>query len=241
MKKLGVLLLGTLLAMPVLADEVPDDEAPVEEAPVEAPPAEEAAPVEEATPEEAVAEAPVEEPPAEEPPAEEAPVEEGEPTRLYVGADYAQVDVSYSSDALKAQFGGEEFRSTFYRGRVGVRVFEVIGLEAHFGVPDDDGSEPGRVEIAEYWGVFAVPTATIFDLFEMAVPLGYSKLKVAQATGAEEEFGRVGFGLNIELPLKGLVEALPDIRIGGGGMVYHAENHARIYGYHVGARYDFAF
>lgn len=236
MKKVWVLLLGALVVSPAFADEVTDEdvEAPAEEAVAEdVPPAEEA-PVEEAPAEEVAAE----EAPAEEP-AEEAPVEEDEPFYLYGGIDYVDLEASFSSDALKASFGGETFGSQFYRARVGTRVFEVVGLEAHFGQADSDGTDPGEVEVDSYWGVYAVPTGTFLDIVEISAPVGFSAMTLTRGA-AEIEFNRLAYGLNVEFPLRAFAEGLPDLRFGGGGMVYQAENHARTYGFHFGVRLDLA-
>lgn len=161
-----------------------------------------------------------------------------DPVWLYVGADYASLTASFSRDALVTQFGGDDFESSFYRVRVGTRLFDGIGVEGHFGVSDTDDSEPGDVEVSEYFGVFVVPTGVIFDLIEVAAPVGFSVTELS-GRGAKKKFDGVSFGLNFEIPLLVDVEGFPDIRIGGGGTVYQAERDARIYGYHAGVRIDF--
>src|SRR3546814_8584097 len=53
-------------------------------------------------------------------------------------------------------------------------------------------------------------------------------------------FDAVSFGLNFEVPVFVNPDSrLPDIRIGGGGTVFYAENAARTYGFHAGIRFDF--
>lgn len=235
MKKLCVLGFA-LLSMPLAttlawADEIIDDEAE--------PVAEEAAPVEEAPPaepveEEVAAETPVEE---EEAPAE--PADEGEPWILYGGLDRADIEVSFSDEALQTRFGCVDCGSRFWRARVGTRVFDFIGLEAHYGFPDEDGQSPGEVEVDSYMGFFAVPTGSFLDLVEISVPIGYSMMTL-QRPGASEDFERIAFGMNIEVPIIIMKSWVPEIRVGGGGMVYQAENHARVYGWHMGLRLDFA-
>lgn len=228
------LLVGCLaLAFPAFADEVPDEEAPAEEpAPVEPAPEEEVA---------------VEEPPAEEPPAEEeyvaeeAPAEDEDPTLFYIGADARRLFVSFSDETLKQRFGGSKFSSNFFSVRAGIRVFEVVGLEVNYGQghDSDDTIEPGKLHTDTYWGFYAVPTGTFLDTVEIGVPIGFSILNVSNAADQRHDFQRMSFGLNIELPFRVFGETLPDLRIGGGGMVYQAENHARAYGFHAGLRMDF--
>ncbi len=163
---------------------------------------------------------------------------ERDPIRLYAGADYAWLTASLSSDQLKAKFGGDEFDSRFYRARFGTRLFGKIGVEGQFGFSDTDDTEPGDVEVSEYVGVFIVPTGVIFDLIEVAAPIGYSVTELS-GRGASHKFDGFSFGLNFEIPLLIDVENFPDIRIGGGGTVYQAEREARVYGYHAGIRFDF--
>lgn len=255
----AVALMGILLTLPVLAQEpatdaanpaaaptafaggdmMVADAAPEDEMAEEAPPVE--APVEEPPPVEAP---PVEEPVAVEAPPEEAPVEEvaseepGEPFQFYVGVDKAEVDFSLSDDALEAEFGGDSFDSSMYRIRAGMRILEAVALEAHYGIADDKDDEPGKLEIAEYYGLFVVPTGNLFDLFEIAVPIGYSSMK-GERGNASHTFDGVSYGLNIEVPITLGSAWLPDLRLGGGGQVYRASNDSRVYGYHFGVRFDF--
>ncbi len=162
----------------------------------------------------------------------------GEPFKMYVGLDRAWATATFSNDTLAARFGGDEFDSEFYRVRIGARVFDAISLEAQIGVSDEEGSEPGKFEVAEYYGVFVVPTGVLFNLVEVAAPVGYSMMSVERGNVSEDIDG-VSFGLNIEIPLLTGVEWLPDVRIGGGGTVYQAEKKSRVYGYHAGLRIDF--
>ncbi|HSW12856.1 MAG TPA: hypothetical protein VLI06_08460 [Solimonas sp.] len=236
------------------AEEAAPADATAEAAPAEAAPAEEAAPADvaaEAAPAEeaAVAEAPVEEAPpaeevvAEEAPAEEAPAEEtasedsGEPFFLHVGVDMAEVDFSLS-DELETKFGSADLDSSMYRLRVGMRLLEAVGLELQYGLSDDDGTDAGTIEIGEYYGVFLVPTGSLFELIEVSTPIGYSFIK-GERGSASHEFDGVSYGLQLELPITLDSEWLPDIRIGGGGQVYQASHESRVYGYHFGVRLDF--
>lgn len=170
---------------------------------------------------------------------EEASAEDdGEPFYLYAGVDMVDVRVSFSDDALIAKFGDDKLNSSYYRLRVGTRLFEAIGIEAHYGLPDQDDSGERHFETGEYYGVFVVPTGVFLDMLEISAPVGYTLTKVERG-GASEKFDAVSFGVNIELPITLDSEWLPDIRIGGGGTVYQAQNDARIYGYHFGIRLDF--
>lgn len=224
-----------------------DTAAPEDTAAAPEPAVTEPAPVEataEAAPAEVVAEAPAEEAPVEEAPVEEAPVEEaasedaGEPFYLYAGVDYAKVTLSISDEAREAQFGGRNPRSDFYRLRLGTRIFGAVGLEAQYGIADSKDDEDDKFETAAYYGAFIVPTGTLFDLFEIAVPVGYSVFK-AEKGNATTELDGVSYGLNIEVPIPLGGDWLPELRLGGGGLVYQAHDDTRVYGYHFGVRADF--
>lgn len=233
MSKPCALLLGLLLALPtlVIADEVPPDEEMMEQAPVEETPAEEYAP-EEATDEPATGEEYAEEEPT------EGEAADDEPFYLYAGLDRADIEASFSAPDLQQQFGCTDCGTRFYRARVGTRVFDFIGLEAHYGFADETGEAPGAVEVDQYYGFFVVPTGTFFDRVEIAVPVGFSSLTLKRP-GASHDFNRPAFGLNIEVPIIIMASWVPEIRIGGGGMVYQTENDARVYGFHFGFRLDF--
>lgn len=250
------------------AEEAVADDLSAEAAPVDETAAAEEAPADETVSEETGTEAGGEEMAAEEVPAEEVPVEEtvaedsysesssegsdsedgsseeassgddGEPFYLYAGVDLVEVRASFSDDALIAKFGDDKLNSSYYRLRVGTRLFEAIGVEAHYGLPDQDDSGERNFETGEYYGAFIVPTGVFLDVVEISAPVGYTLTKVERG-GASEKFDAVSFGLNIEVPITLDSEWLPDIRIGGGGTVYQAKNDARIYGYHFGIRLDF--
>lgn len=250
------------------AEEAVADDLSAEAAPVDETAAAEEAPADETVSEETGTEAGGEEMAAEEVPAEEIPVEEtvaedsysesssegsdsedgsseeafsgddGEPFYLYAGVDLVEVRASFSDDALIAKFGDDKLNSSYYRLRVGTRLFEAIGVEAHYGLPDQDDSGERNFETGEYYGAFIVPTGVFLDVVEISAPVGYTLTKVERG-GASEKFDAVSFGLNIEVPITLDSEWLPDIRIGGGGTVYQAKNDARIYGYHFGIRLDF--
>ncbi|MBV8063202.1 MAG: hypothetical protein JOY51_06375 [Nevskia sp.] len=169
---------------------------------------------------------------------------------FYVGADrqYSTLSVSDSNS-----FGGlnnTRYTSKFWDVRAGYRLFKAIGIEAHYGFPDQDANSPGRYKSRNYYGIFAVPTANVFDLFEIAFPLGYSNSGVTvngTATDGttpllvQKHLNSVAYGANLEVPIRVFWRALPDFRITGGGMVYYQRSDAREYGYHFGLRYDFGF
>lgn len=207
------------VALPVAAQEEPAAEVvPVDESSAEPAPAAEEAAAEEA--------------PAEEVAAEESSEEPSEPLALYVGADYVVTTLSLSNGAATG-----DFDSGMYRGRLGVRALEAIGLEAHFGVDNSD-DEPGSVETKSYYGVFVVPTATLYEVVELAFPVGYAQTSFGDGA-ADEDFASIAYGIDAELPLRSFGEGLPDLRLTAGGMVYYQKSDARVYGANAGLRYDF--
>ena len=220
-----VLTLILMLALPAYAQ---DDAAEV--APPQATPADESidtTPVAEATAE------PIESIPVEEN-AEEAPQENSDPLPVYVGLDLANTTLSVSG---LSGFQARDYDSGIYRLRAGVRLLEQVGFELHYGF--DAGDEgPGEVSTKNYYGIFAVPTANLFDTVELAFPIGYAKTKV-ERPGASEDLGSIAYGLNAELPFRTFGEDFPDLRLTAGWMVYYQKSDARLYGANVGLRYDF--
>lgn len=243
MKTSWTLALALMLALPVYAQEevqvVPADEYAAEPAFEEAAP-DEAAPVEEFAAEEApfeetaAEEAPFEEAAAEEAVAEETPAEPSEPLELYAGLDYVVTTVSLSNTGAT---GASDFDSGMYRGRIGVRALEAVGIELHYGVDNSD-EEPGAVETESYIGLFVVPTATVFEVVELAFPVGYAQSSFGQG-GASEDYGSIAYGLDGELPLRSFSTDLPDLRLSAGWMIYYQKSDARAYGANLGLRYDF--
>jgi hypothetical protein len=231
-----------LLTLPAHAQEeqvevIPVDEAPAEEAPVEetAPAEAMEAPVGEAAAD-ASAEAPTEEAPAEEAPAEEVASEEpAEPLALYVGADWVMTTLSVSAPLAT---GADQFDSGMYRGRVGMRALEAIGLEVQFGIDNSD-DEPGSVETKSYYGLFVVPTATVFEVVELAFPVGYAQSEFGAGGSGSDSLRSIAYGVDGELPLRTFGAELPDIRLTAGWMIYYQKSDARAYGANAGLRYDF--
>lgn len=218
------------------AEAAPAD-ASAESAPADAAAADlsaEAAPAEEAPVEAAAEEAPAEEAPAEETASEDS----GEPFHFYLGVDKAEVTLALSDDALETAFGSDELDSSLFRIRAGMRLLEAVGLELQYGIADDKDDEANKFEVGEYYGIFVVPTGSLFELVEISVPIGYSSMK-AEKGGASETFDGVSYGVNLEVPITLNSEWFPDIRIGGGGLVYRADRDSRVYGYHFGVRLDF--
>ncbi|MFT4047330.1 MAG: hypothetical protein QM661_11630 [Solimonas sp.] len=76
-----------------------------------------------------------------------------EPRYIYGGIDYAFVRTSLSKASLKNALGGDEFDSDFYRLRVGTRLFPSNGVEAQFGVKNEDGNDAGKVETSQMYGL----------------------------------------------------------------------------------------
>ena len=212
-----------LLALAVAAPAFAQDEPAAEAAPAEEAPAEET-PTEEAPAEEAVSEAS----------GEAAPAEEGasEPWKFYIGADTVDTTLSQSAPPSAAASDAE---SSMLRVRVGARVLEAISLELHYGVDQAD-EDAGEVTTDAYYGVYFVPTAKLYDWLELAFPVGYGR---SEFDDSGEALGSIAYGVDLEIPIKGLWDALPDIRLTGGGMVYYQKGDGRVYGINSGLRYDF--
>ncbi|MDM4772264.1 hypothetical protein [Solimonas sp. SE-A11] len=226
------------------ADAAGTEAAPADASAEAADASAEAAPADGAAAELSAESAPAEEAPVEEAASEEAPAEEtasedsGEPFHFYLGVDKAEITLALSDTALETAFGGDELESSMYRIRAGMRLLDAVGLELHYGVADDKDDGAKKFEIGEYYGIFVVPTGSLFELVEISVPIGYSSMK-AERGAASETFDGVSYGVNLEVPITLNSEWFPDIRIGGGGLVYRADRDSRVYGYHFGVRLDF--
>lgn len=169
--------------------------------------------------------------------------------QFYVGADLQDTKLSISDSNSYGGLNNTSYDSKFWDIRAGYRLFKAIGVEAHYGIPDQDADTSGRFKTRHYYGVFAVPTANVFDLFEIAFPLGYTNQGVTingQTTSGgnavvEKHLNSLAYGANLEVPVRVFWRALPDFRLTGGGMVYYQRGDAREYGFHFGLRYDFGF
>ena len=232
-------------AAPV-ANAAPADAAPASDAAsTEAAPADAAASTDAAASESAGTSAAPAEASAEAAPAEAAPAEERKPWQLYAGYDYAMVNFLASSrnspptpnDAN--QFSNDNLHGNFHQVRAGVRVFDVIGIEAHYGIKAGGDNKPDSMAVKNNMGLYFVPTGTLFDVVEISALLGYASTKMEHA-GKSLTVRGSSYGANLEVPLRPLLgEWMPDIRVGGGFMVYHHDSESRIYGSHFGLRYDF--
>jgi hypothetical protein len=220
MNKTWIAALAVVLAAPVLAQDEPVE--------VAEPSAEEAA---------QPAEAPVEEVPAEDtasadtPPGEEV-TEPAPPWALYVGADVVSTTLSLSAPATAP---ADEFDSAMARVRVGKRLFEALGAELQVGFDRSD-EDAGEVSTDSYYGLYLVPTAKVFEAFELAFPVGYARSEFGDGGDA---LGSIAYGVAAEVPIRAFWDALPDVRLTAGGMVYYQKSDARVYGANFGLRYDF--
>lgn len=168
---------------------------------------------------------------------------------FYFGADLQNSKLSVSDSNGFGGLNTSDYDSKFWDVRAGYRLFKVIGVELHYGLPDQDANEPGRYKKRNYYGVFAVPTANVFDLFEIGFPLGYTNSGITvdgqnsagTNTTVQKHLNSIAYGANLEVPVRVIWRALPDIRLTGGGMVYYQRSDAREYGFHFGLRYDFGF
>ncbi len=168
---------------------------------------------------------------------------------FYVGADLQNTKLSVSNSDSFNGLNASDYDSKFWDIRAGYRLFKVVGVEVHYGVPDQNDQDPGRYKKRSYYGVFAVPTASVFDLFEIGFPVGYTNSGITvngqNAAGTntvvEKHLNSIAYGANLEVPVRVLWRALPDVRLTGGGMVYYQRSDAREYGFHFGLRYDFGF
>jgi hypothetical protein len=169
---------------------------------------------------------------------------------FYVGADLQDSKLSVSDSNSFGGLNNTSYDSKFWDVRLGYRLFKAIGIEAHYGFPDEDAKNPGRYKTRNYYGFFAVPTANVFDLFEIAFPIGYTNSGITVngvATDGttplveQKHLNSIAYGANLEVPVRVFWRALPDFRLTGGGMVYYQRSDAREYGFHFGVRYDFGF
>lgn len=163
---------------------------------------------------------------------------EDTPWELYAGADYVWTTASFSKQRLIDDFGGDRFDSSMYRVRAGVRLFEKIGLEAHFGTGDTSTGdlEADEFSTEQFYAVYFVPTGVLLDLIEVGASIGYAHIDL-ERPGVSESLGGASFGVNFEIPL--LTTETLELRLGGGATAYRAQPSARIYGYHAGLRLDF--
>lgn len=160
-----------------------------------------------------------------------------------VAADYANTNVSFS-DTDNASLSNQDFKSDFVNLKLGLRPENFVGrgsfltFEAHVGMGIRDDEDPGDIETDLYYGLFVVPHAIVFDMFELSFPIGYARIEYNSGDDSES-FDSVSFGGNVMLPLRLFMPNAPDIRLSVGGQVYHQSSELRTYGYNAGLRWDF--
>src|SRR5579859_6562712 len=93
---------------------------------------------------------------------------------FYVGADLQNPTLSVSDANSFHGIAVGDYYGKFWDVRAGYRLFKVIGIEGHYGFKDQDANRPDRFSTTGYWGVFAVPTANVFNLFELSFPVGWA-------------------------------------------------------------------
>ncbi|HUS25451.1 MAG TPA: hypothetical protein VM369_10930, partial [Candidatus Binatia bacterium] len=148
----------------------------------------------------------------------------------YAGADYVATTFTSSSSP---GFAPGHYDSGMYRLRGGTRFFGFLGAELQYGL-DAGGSD---LSTENYMGVFAVPTTTVLETFELAFPVGYTMSKVSG--GGSATLQGLGYGVAAELPLRTFGQSMPDLRFTAGWTVYYRGSDAQLYGGNVGLRYDF--
>lgn len=158
--------------------------------------------------------------------------------KLYVGLDYDMTKIDINDKDKAAALGRHRFDSDFYKLRIGVRVFDGIGVEFHAGVPANNASST-KLETKQFYGLYLVPTGVLLNTVEVSARLGYAYTEVKSDQGKENEDG-ASFGIAFEVPLRLVLgDDAPNIRIGAGGTVYQEDRASRIFGWHGGIRYDF--
>lgn len=164
--------------------------------------------------------------------------EERDPFPLYIGADYYDATVSAADpDVPNLDTTGYRvhFGTSFGSGFGSKERF--IGVDVSYVGKRSDNGNPDYIEMDGY-GVHLVPTATVLDLFEIAVPLGWQYVHLSYF-GAEASDSGISYGLNLQFPFRIISESLPDLRLIGGGLVYNQDEGDRIYGWHAGLQFDF--
>lgn len=162
---------------------------------------------------------------------------DGEGLNLYVGAEFDSTTIDLDDDGLEAGFGGRRFDSDFAKLRLGVRLFEAVGLEIQGGVPVSNAGGD-ELETKQFFAFYFVPTGVLLDVVEVSARIGYA-LTTLENDGAKEDLDGMSYGVGMELPLRLFGEGMPNLRLGVGGTVYQQDRESRVYGFHGGLRYDF--
>lgn len=240
MKKSWNALLVLLFCLPAFGQETPPADPPADAPPADAAPADSGAPADTPAVIESISNdaAASEAPPAEPEQVATIPVDEsatpGAPWRLYGGVDWVSATVSASR---LSGFATNDYDSGLYRLRFGIKPFDNIAFEGNFGI-NRSASDPVSADYDNYYGVFAVPNATLFEVVNLEFPVGYAVSKVSTGR-ASADLNSLAYGVNAELPLRAFTPDLPDLRFELGWMIYYQKVDARIYGLNAGVRYDF--
>lgn len=163
--------------------------------------------------------------------------DEGLGLNLYVGVEYDQTTVDVNDEGIRQELSGRRFDSDFYKLRLGIRMFEAIGLEVQAGFPANDSSRD-ELETKQFYGIYFVPTGVLLNTVEVSARLGYAYTELESEDGSKDADG-ASFGIAFELPLRLFGEGMPNLRLGAGGTVYQEDRDARVFGWHGGLRYDF--
>lgn len=162
---------------------------------------------------------------------EQAEAEPATPWLLYVGLDQVMTTLSLSGQPPEAP---TEFDSGLYRLRAGMFLGQGFGVEVHYGFKQST-DRPDEVNTDKYYGAYLMPTTNLFEMFELAFPVGY-----AMNTVEGTKLDSLAFGITAGLPLQYVVSSLPDLRLTLGWMTYYQKRDARLYGLNFGLRYDFS-
>lgn len=162
---------------------------------------------------------------------------------FYVGVDYQWMTLAVNKSV--AGFAKDHYHGRLYDIRVGYRFLPNVGIEVHAGVNGRSDHRSGSFGFSRYYGVFVVPTATMFNTVELSLPIGYAftgvKQRLSGQPEASDSINSAAFGVNMELPIEDFSAALPNLRLTAGAVVLVQRSDTQIYGFHAGLRYDFGF
>ena len=167
--------------------------------------------------------------------------------RAYAGVEAQAASLNVSDPSAAGGGAVGRYSSRLYDLRLGARLFPSLGVEAQAGLGDQQ-ADAGHFKARSYFGLYAVPTANLFNRLELGFPVGYATLAVhlpsAAGGQASAQLHSLAYGANLELPLRPLLmqsfPQLPELRLSGGGMMFNQRSGARAYAFHLGLRYDFA-
>lgn len=162
---------------------------------------------------------------------------------FYVGADTVDMEISAVGqvDDGNPQTPSNqrvEVDSSIIRLRAGWNVNENFALELQYGLSDEDTDlANNKVEISDYIGLFAVPTADIASYLKLEIPLGYAITSADDISSDDVESEAYGVNLRL-LPAKLVGSDFP-LALSAGFMVYGSDDGARVTGANFGLRFDF--